>query len=82
MLVVGKGIGRLFAKIKVDSPDGHVHGSQPPGGGVALLPVNGDVPDLAAVFFNKTLALDKEAPGPHGRVINLALVRLQHLDNE
>jgi len=42
VLVVGEAVGGLFSEVEVDAADGHVHGRQPPGGGVALLAVDTD----------------------------------------
>ena len=57
--VVVKTVRMLTAKVSVQSSDGQVHHGQPPGGGVGLLAVDGDVAQAAAVLLNKALALDE-----------------------
>lgn len=85
--VVEQGVGRGTAKIEVDAANGHVHRGQPPGGGVALLPIDADLPTLAvarlaAVLFDELLALHEEAAGTHGRVVDAALEGLEHFHDQ
>ena len=54
VLVIGKGVGWFLAEVEVDAPDHHVHGGQPPGGGVVLLAVDRDIAELAAMLFDET----------------------------
>ena len=70
------------AEVEVDAADGHVHGGEAPGGGVGFLAVDREVAELAAVFLDKALALDEEAAGAHGGVVDAALVGLEHLDDQ
>ena len=53
---------------------------EPPRRVVALLPVDGDVADPAAVAFDEFLGLHEHAAGAAARVVDAALVGLQHLD--
>ena len=53
---------------------------EPPRRVVALLPVDGDVADPAAVAFDELLGLHEHATGAAARVVDAALVRLQHFD--
>ena len=80
VLVAVEGIGRLLAQVAVHAADGQVHRHQPPGGRVGLLPVDGDVAELAAVALDELLALHEHAARAAARVVDLALVRCQHLD--
>ena len=90
VLVIQKTVGVLFAKVKVDAANGHIHGRQLPGGGVALLTIHGDMLFLLAgvvmalfgVLLNKLLTGDKETTGAHGRVIHPPLKGLQHFHNQ
>ena len=70
VLVAGEGVGRFLAEIEVDAADGHVHRRESPSGGIALLPIDGEVAQLAAVLLDEALALDEEPAGAHGRIID------------
>lgn len=89
--VVEQGVRRAATEVEVDAADGHVHGGQPPGGGVALLPVDADLPSrffalaigrFAAVLLDELLALHEEAARTHGRVVHAALERLEHFHDQ
>ncbi len=89
--VVQQGVGRATAEVEVDAADGHVHRGQPPGGGVALLPVDADLPGrffalavggFATVLLDELFALHEEAAGAHGRVVHAALERLEHFHDQ
>ncbi len=85
--VIQQGVGRAAAEVEVDTANGHIHGSQPPGGGVAFLPVDADLPafaigGLAAVLFDELLALHEETAGTHGRVVDAALEGLEHFHDQ
>ena len=80
--VFGETVGWLFAKVKVDPADGHVHRGQSPCGGVRFLSVNGDVADLAAVLFDEFLAGDKEAAAAHRGVVDSPFERFEHFDDQ
>ncbi len=85
--VIEQRIGRAAAEVEVDAADCHIHRGQPPGGGVALLPVDADlstlaVGGLAAVLFDELLALHEEAAGAHGRVVDAALEWLEHFHDQ
>jgi hypothetical protein len=47
--VAAEGVGVLGAEVGLDAAQGQVHDGQAPGGGVALLAVDADVAELAAV---------------------------------
>jgi hypothetical protein len=78
VLVAGKAVGRLLAQVEADVADGEVHGQQAPGGGVRLLPVDGDVVGAAAVRLDELLRLDEHAVGAGAGIIDAALVRGEH----
>ncbi len=82
VLVAGKAVGGFLAEVEVDAADGHVHGGEAPGGGVALLAVDGEVAEFAAVGLDELLALDEEAAGAACGIVDAALVGLEHLDDE
>ena len=82
VLVVGEAVGGLFAEVEVDAADGHVHGGEAPSGGVGFLAVDGEVAELAAVFLDEALALDEEAAGAHGGVVDAPLIGFEYLDDE
>jgi hypothetical protein len=49
VLVVGIGVGGLFAEIKINATDRHVHGGELPCGVVVFLAVDRNITDLAFV---------------------------------
>ena len=79
MQIAAEGVGMLGAKVGLDAADRQVHHRQPARGGVALLAVDRDVAQLAAVAFHKLFALHEHAAGAAAGVIDAALVGLQHL---
>ena len=62
----------------VDGPDGKVHLGQPPGGLVALLPVQAQVLKHALMLAHKLLALDEHAAAAAAGVHHPATEGLQH----
>lgn len=82
VLVAGEGVRRFLAEVEIDAADGHVHRRQPPGGGIAFLPEDHDVADAAAVLLDEALGLHEEAAGAHRRVIDAALIGLDHFHDE
>ena len=64
VLVVGKGVGGLLAEVEVNAADGHVHGGQPPGGGVGFLAVDGEVAELPPCSSMKCSHCTKKPPEP------------------
>ena len=77
-----EGVGVLGSEVCLDAPEGEVHDGEAAGGGVALLAVDADVAQLAAVGFHEFLTLDEHAAGAAGGVVDAALVRGDHLDEE
>ncbi len=78
-----EGVVAVVAEVGVDAPQGEVHLGQPPSGGVvALLAVDADVADAAAVGLNELLALHEHAARAAAGVVDAALVRGQHLDQQ
>src|SRR5439155_2322800 len=75
-------VGLLFAKIGFDAADGEVHHSEAAGGGVALLTVDADVAEPAAMGFDKFFRLHEHAAGTAAGVVNAAFVGSEHLDKE
>lgn len=59
---------------------GEVHDGEAAGGGVALLTVDADVADLAAVRFDEFLRRHEHAARALAGVVDAALVRAKHLD--
>ena len=78
VLVAGEGVCRLLAEIRCKTPDRQVHRRQSPGGGVALLAIDGDVVEAATVGGHEGLAGDEHAAGTAARVVHPALVGRQH----
>ena len=57
MEIAPEGVGLLFAEIGFDAADGEVHHGEAPRGGVALLAVDADVAEPAAVGFDEFFTL-------------------------
>ena len=57
MEIAPEGVGLLFAEIGFDAADGEVHHGEAAGGGVALLTVDADVAEPAAVSFDEFFRL-------------------------
>src|SRR5207253_9094220 len=82
MEIAPEGVGLLFAEIGFDAADGEVHHGEAAGGGGALLTVNADVAELAAVGFDEFFRLHEHAAGTAARIVNAAFVGSEHLDEE
>src|SRR5439155_18402476 len=82
MEIAPEGVRLLFAEIGFDAADGEVHHGEPAGGGVALLTVDADVAELAAVSFDEFFRLHEHAAGPAAGIVNAAFVGREHLDEE
>ena len=82
MEVAVEGVGVLFAEIGVDAADGEVHHGQAPGGGVALLAVDADVAEPAAVGFDELLRLHEHAARAAAGIVDAAFVGREHLDQQ
>src|SRR5438876_7599639 len=82
MEIAPEGVGLLFAEIGFDAADGEVHHGKAAGGGVALLTVDADVAELAAVSFDEFFRLHEHAAGTAAGVVNAAFVGSEHLDEE
>ena len=80
VLDVAEGVGMLLPDIRLDPADGEVHDGEAAGGGIAFLPVDGDVPELAAVAFHELFRLDEHAAGAAGGIVDAPLVGGEHLD--
>ena len=80
MEVAAEGVGVLGAEVGLDAADGEVHDGEAAGGGVALLAVDADVAELAAVGFDELLRLHEHAAGAAAGVVDAALVGREHLD--
>ena len=68
--------------VGVDAAHGEVHLAQPPGGVVRLLAIDGDVADAPAVLLHEAFGLHEHAAGAAARVVDAALVRREHLDQQ
>ncbi len=82
MEVAAEGVGVLGAEVGLDAADGEIHHGEAAGGGVALLAVDADVAELAAVGFDEFLRLHEHAAGAAGRVVDAAFVGREHLDEQ
>ena len=80
MQVAVERVGVLFAEIPINTANGQVHLSQPPGGMVRFLAVDADVADSTAVGLDELFRLDEHSAGTAAWVIDSALVRSQHFD--
>ena len=80
MLDVAEGVGVFLADVGLDAAEGQIHDGQTTRGGVALLAVDGNVAELAAVRFDEFLRLHEHAAGAAGGVVDAAFVRREHLD--
>src|SRR5438552_8021378 len=82
MEIAPEGVGLLFAQIGFDAADGKVHHGKAARGGVALLTVDADVAELAAVGFDEFFRLHEHAAGTATGVVNTAFVGSEHLNEE
>src|ERR1051325_1377974 len=82
MKVAPEGAGVLGAEIGLDAADGEVHHGEAARGGVALLPVDADVAEPAAVGFDEFFRLHEHAAGTAARIVNAASVGSEHLNEE
>src|SRR2546430_9094286 len=82
MEIAPEGVGLLFAEIGFDAADGEIHHGEAARGGVALLTVDADVAELAAVGFDEFFRLHEHAAGTAAGVVNAAFVGSEHLDEE
>ena len=82
MQVAAEGVGVLGAEVGLDAAQGEIHHGEAAGGGVALLAVDADVAQLAAVGFDEFLRLHEHAAGAAAGIVNAALVGAKHLDQQ
>lgn len=82
MLRRGEAVRRAFAEVVFDAADGHVHRRQFPCGAVFFLAVDGYGAAVALVGADEARGLHEEAAAAHCRVIDAAVVGLQHGDDE
>src|SRR5436190_7747653 len=82
MEIAPERVGLLFAEIGFDAADGKVHHGEAARGGVALLTVNADVAEPAAVGFDEFFRLHEHDAGTAARVVNAAFMGSEHLDEE
>ena len=80
MLDVAEGVGVFLADVGLDAADGQIHDGEAARGGVALLAVDGDVAELAAVGFDEFFRLHEHAAGAARGVVDAAFVGREHLD--
>jgi hypothetical protein len=66
--------------VGIDAAHREVHLAQSPRCVIRLLSVDSDVADPPAVAFNEFLGLDEHTAGATAGVVDAALIRLQHLD--
>src|SRR5438034_9578196 len=77
-----EGVGLLFAEIGFDAADGEVHHGEAAGGGVALLTVDADVAEPAAVGFDEFFRLHEHAAGAAAGIVDAAFIGSEHLDEQ
>ena len=82
MEIAPEGVGLVFAEIGFDTADGEVHHGEAARGGVALLAVDADVAEPAAVGFDEFLRLHEHAAGTAAGIVNAAFVGCEHLDEK
>ena len=80
MEVAAEGVGVLGAEVGLDAAQGEVHHGEAAGGGVALLAVDADVAELAAVGFDELFRLHEHAAGAAAGIVDAAFVGREHLD--
>src|SRR5436189_111433 len=82
MAIAPEGVGLLFTEIRFDAADGEIHHGEAARGGVALLTVDADVAELAAVGFDEFFRLHEHAAGTAAGIVDAAFVGSEHLDEE
>src|SRR5947208_12265438 len=82
MEIAPEGVGLLFAEIGFDAADGEVHHGEAARSSIALLTVDADVAELAAVGFDEFFRLHEHAAGTAAGVVNATFVGSEHLDEE
>ncbi len=70
------------ADIGIDAAHREVHPGEPPGGVVALQPVDGNVADVPAMFLDEFLGLHEHAAGAAARIVHPSLVGLRNLHQQ
>ena len=78
--VIEERIGVLLAQVRVDAPDGEVHGRHLPRGGVALLAVDRQVIDVALVALHEFGRLNEHAARAAAGIVDAPMVGLDDLD--
>src|SRR5207249_3290689 len=68
----------LLTKIEIHTANGHVHRGKSPRCWVRFLPIDGDLADATAMFFNEFLRLHKEPARAAAWVVDATSERLQH----
>src|SRR6266536_2127154 len=82
MEIAPEGVSLLFAEVGFDAADGEVHHGEAAGGGVALLTVDTDVAELAAVGFDEFFRLHEHAAGTAAGIVNAASIGSEHFDEK
>src|SRR5438132_6966625 len=82
MEIAPESVGLLFAEIGFDAADGEVHHGEAAGGGVALLSVDADVAELAAVGFDEFFRLHEHAAGTAAGIVDTDFVRSEHIEEK
>ena len=77
--VVEEGVGAELAQVGLNAPDGQVHLGHLPGGGVGVLPIDGNLVDVAAVVLHELGRLDEHTAAAAAGVVDPAVVGLQNL---
>ena len=82
VLVVQKAVCILFAEIKSESADHHIHRRQTPGCRIGFLSIDGNSINSADMFTKESFALNKESAGTHCRVKDTPVIRFQNLHDQ
>src|SRR2546430_8922041 len=82
MEIAPEGAGLLFAEIGFDAADGEVHHGEAARSGVALLTVDANVAEPAAVGFDEFFRLHEHAAGTAAGIVNAAFVGGEYRDEE
>ena len=82
MQIAAEGVGVFGAEVGFNAAQCKVHHREAARSGVALLAVDADVAELAAVGFNEFFRLHEHAARAAARVEDAALVGREHRDEE
>src|SRR5260370_8097156 len=82
MKVISEGVRVLSTEVALDPPDGQVHLAQLPRGGVRFLAEDRQACTPSAMCLEKPDGLYEHAAGTKARVVDAAVERLDHFDQQ